>query len=79
MQIEKIRGKIDGVDGKIVKMLNKRAKLALQISREKQKESKTIKDNSRERYVKKHLILQNEGPLDNISVLRIVNLILLPN
>ena len=72
----KLRNKIDSIDSEIITLLNKRAKHALKIGRVKKMESKSIKDRTRESSMKQNIILQNEGPMDNNSIVRIYDTII---
>jgi len=75
-QLIKLRNNIDSIDSKIISLLNRRAKHALKIGRVKKSESISIKDISRESSMKQNIILQNEGPLDNDSIIKIYDSII---
>ena len=59
----KLRKKIDKIDHKILKLLNKRANTVLKIGKIKQRNNSTIHDPAREAEILKNLIHQNNGPL----------------
>ena len=68
MNIKKIRCKIDIADKDIVKLLNERARLILEIANVKKKKNISIYAPSREKDVYKKLEKLNKGPLDNKSL-----------
>jgi chorismate mutase len=67
-QIEERRGAIDEIDCRIVKLLNERAALALQIRELKPKVNWGLYDPKREEQIFTNLAECNEGPLygDNL-------------
>jgi len=64
MALKNLRRQIDNVDKKIVKFLNDRSKVTLNIARLKHKSGKSIYAPDREREVLKKLALMNKGPLN---------------
>jgi chorismate mutase/prephenate dehydratase len=63
MSLKKHREKIDGIDGKIVSLLNKRAKLCSSIGKEKLKSKTSIYAPDREKAVLKRIKSLNKGPM----------------
>jgi len=63
MKIEQLRHKVDAVDQRIVALLNRRTRLALQIGRLKQQTGDEIYAPARERTVLRRLAVLNRGPL----------------
>ncbi len=61
MGLEKSRKDIDSIDDQIIKLLNKRATLALEVGKEKRKEKKAVFDPGREREIIRKLIEENKG------------------
>jgi chorismate mutase/prephenate dehydratase len=61
-----LRYKVDKIDSKIVRLLNKRAKTICKIARIKTSSRKlNYKDSKREKQIKMNLIETNEGPLES--------------
>ncbi len=63
MALKNLRRQIDDVDKKIVKFLNDRSKVTLNIARLKHKSGKSIYAPDREREVLNKLAIMNKGPL----------------
>lgn len=68
MSISKIRKNIDSIDGDILKLLNKRAKLVFEIAKIKTKDKLTIFSAEREAVLLKRLKKLNKGPLKNKDI-----------
>jgi chorismate mutase/prephenate dehydratase len=68
MLLEKLRQDIDKLDSKIVELLNERARLSLEILKEKQKSNLPIHNQKREQQVIQNAIRQNEGPLTSEQI-----------
>ena len=64
MSIAQHRKKIDGIDAKVISLLNQRAKLSLAIGREKVKHKKGIYAPDREKEVLTKIKMANQGPLN---------------
>ncbi len=62
-QIAEIRARIDEIDCQIVRLLNERAKMALQIRKLKPQVHWGLYDPKREEEIFNHLATCNEGPL----------------
>lgn len=65
MEIEKAREGIDGVDARIVELLNKRIRLAMEIGAEKKRKGESIYDPVREDEIISGLKSANKGPFPN--------------
>ena len=71
MCIEDCREEIDRIDGELLRLLNRRALLALEIGEMKARAGLPLKDEGREREVLSRSSVANAGPLGNGSVARI--------
>lgn len=69
--LDNLRKRIDSIDEKILDLINKRGKIALQISEHKQQNSLKIYDPGREKAIEKKLQKINPGPLTNEYVISI--------
>lgn len=65
MEINKLREEINKIDDKILNLLNKRAKVAITIGRNKEKRGISVYMPHRERDVVNSLIKKNPGPLSS--------------
>jgi len=68
MSLESLRNKIDGVDAKLVRLLNARTRHALEIGKLKRKGGKGIYVPAREKAVLASVVKLNEGPLSDKSL-----------
>jgi chorismate mutase len=71
MNLEAWRRQIDAIDDQMLKLLNKRAQIALQIGREKRARKLAIYAPERETQIIERVIASNQGPLDEQAVRRI--------
>jgi len=71
MCIEDCREEIDRIDGELLRLLNRRALLALEIGEMKARAGMPLKDEGREREVLSRSSRANSGPLADGSVARI--------
>lgn len=71
------RSQIDGVDQKILELLNQRAGIALQIGDTKRAAGLPVVELTRERAVIEGMGSRNEGPLSNEAVERIYTAVML--
>lgn len=71
MRIEDCRAEIDSIDAELVKLLNRRAALALKIGKLKHGRGLEICDPQREREVIERACRTNQGPLAHSAVERI--------
>ncbi len=75
-QLARIRRRIDRLDGRLLRLLNDRASLALEIGRIKDKQKWPIYDALREAFVLKHVKETNPGPLSAHAVKHIFQAVL---
>ena len=68
MTLEVLRGKIDSIDTKLVKLLNERTRQALEIGKLKQKSGKGVYVPAREKAVFARVVSSNKGPLSDKSL-----------
>jgi len=68
MDLSELRKKIDGLDAKIIELLNDRAAITLSIGKEKIKNKKPIYAPEREQDVLKRIKALNGGPIQNEAV-----------
>jgi len=71
MNVSELRERIDAVDDKIIRLLNRRAKLVLQIGKLKKDTSDEVYVPSREKKVLAHVRKANKGPLSNASIIAV--------
>ncbi len=69
--LERLRRELDEIDGDILRLLSRRAELALMIGREKAKRGLPLRDVEREEAVISRLVGLNPGPLGPDAVERI--------
>jgi chorismate mutase/prephenate dehydratase len=68
MELNKLRREVDKLDTNILKLLNKRTKLILEIGKLKQKKGISVYVPGREKEVYGKLLKKNQGPLPNNNV-----------
>ena len=66
--LEKLRSLIDQLDIELLKLLNERAKLVIEIGKIKQKEKKDVLVPFREKQVMDRLLSVNKGPMTDTMV-----------
>lgn len=71
MILSELRERIDQIDRDIVRLLNERARAALEVGVAKQNSGNAIRDRNREAYVIKSILEENSGPLPNRDLERI--------
>jgi len=69
MELVALREQIDKIDSELVRLLNKRATIALEIGETKWNSGHTIQDSERENFVINAVVSVNNGPLPD-SVIR---------
>lgn len=69
--LARLRKRIDGIDRKMLDLLNRRGKIAQRIGAVKRRHRLTIVEPAREQQVVANMIAANPGPLPNDSVERI--------
>ena len=70
-RLDELRGQIDGLDERLVALLNERAACALEIGHEKKLAGLEVYQPSRETEVLGHVQRINTGPLDDGAVKRL--------
>lgn len=68
MELKNLRKAIDSIDSKILKLLNERAKITLNVGRIKSKSREPVYVPNRESEVYKRLTENNKGPLSNEAI-----------
>lgn len=76
MNLSRLRKQIDAIDLKLLRLLNRRATLAVQIGRLKRRQSLPVFDSRREETLLKRLSKGNRGPLPQASIRKIFRQIL---
>lgn len=71
MTIEDWRIEINTLDGELLRLLNKRARLALQVGESKTASGLSLCDHTREREVIERMCAENEGPLDERAIVEL--------
>jgi chorismate mutase len=70
MSIEGGRAEIDAIDNELLRLLNKRARLAVNLGESKMAAGLSLYDREREREVIERVCQANTGPLDERAVLK---------
>jgi len=73
MDMDGWRARIDALNGKLVDLLNERARCALGIAELKKQRGLPIQDLKREREILENVMRDNQGPLSNEALIRIFN------
>ena len=68
-ELGSLRAQIDALDGEIVRLLNRRARLGLEAGRTKIRNGRPVADSEREREVLIKVAMANEGPLPQDALL----------
>ncbi len=76
MHIDQLRSRIDSLDQQLLVLLNKRARVALEIGREKAVHHLDIYHPERERDILDQVLDANEGPLSDSDVRAVFELII---
>lgn len=76
MDMEGWRARIDALNGKLVDLLNERARCALGIAGLKKQKALPVQDPVREREVLENVVRDNQGPLSHDALIRIFNCIM---
>ena len=71
MTIDEIRQEIDRIDSDLLRIFNKRAKLALQIGEIKKVSGLPVYDPAREKKIFQRMKDNNPGPLDDQAIVRL--------
>jgi len=75
-QLGRVRSRIDKLDERIVRLLGRRAVLALRTKELKRLQGKVILDAKREREVLRKIISHNSGPLTGAALRKIYRVVL---
>ena len=75
-ELNKLRSEIDAIDGKLVELLNRRARCAQEIGRYKQQNHQAVFEPQREEAVMANVASSNQGPLPNEDLVAIYTAIL---
>lgn len=73
--LERIRAEIDRVDAKLLRLLQRRAELALQAKREKERLGLSVEDPEREKEVIARAVRSSSGPLPPDEVRKLFSVI----
>jgi chorismate mutase-like protein len=76
MNIDDLRMRVDAIDVEILQLLNRRARLAIQIGKLKWRKGLPLQVPDRERDVLRRIWKLNEGPLNGRAVARLFRLII---
>jgi chorismate mutase len=71
MKIEDWRAEIDAIDAELVRLLNRRAQLAVEVGKMKRAAGLSIFDPDREHDVLARACRTNVGPLDDQAIIRL--------
>jgi chorismate mutase/prephenate dehydratase len=74
--VQKLRGRIDALDSQIVRLLNERAAVAMDIGRKKQEQEREAFSPAREAEVLNHVAAENHGPLSGDALRRVYKAIM---
>jgi chorismate mutase-like protein len=74
--IQDWRAQIDGIDSELLRLLNRRAQLAIEIGALKRRDASPLCDPTRERQVLVRARVSNSGPLDDEAVAKIFRCII---
>jgi chorismate mutase len=75
-KLSRIRRRIDRLDERLLKILNDRARLALEIGRIKDKQKWPVFDAKREAFALRHVMRANGGPLSPSAVRHVFQAVL---
>ena len=76
MTLRQLRRQIDRIDRQILRLLNRRAVLALQVGRVKKSQGHPVFDGRREAEILQSLTKKNSGPFSSVAVREIFRAIL---
>ncbi len=75
-KLSSVRQRIDRIDRRLLRLLNRRAQLALEIGRIKKRRKWPVFDTAREAFVLRHIETANRGPLSARAVRHVFQAIL---
>lgn len=76
MELQEWRGKISALDEELLRLLNRRAELALKVGESKKGSGLSVCDHTREREVIERICSLNRGPLDDRAVVELFRAII---
>ena len=68
MTLQLLRRRIDRIDAQLLRLLNRRARVGMQVGRLKKQYGRRLFDPARERAILRQLTAQNGGPLSPSAV-----------
>lgn len=71
MKIEDWRKEIDGIDDELLRLLNRRAQVAIEVGAVKRRAGLPVCDADRERAVLARVCESNTGPLDESAIIKL--------
>ena len=74
-EIQKLRARIDTLDDRLLRLLSRRAQMAIEVGRLKRRTGLSARSSIRERAILHRVAQVNAGPLDGPSVRRIFQMI----
>ena len=76
MSLEDQRAEINNLDSELLRLLNRRARIALKVGESKQASGLSLCDHTREREVIDRMCKANEGPLDDRAIIELYRVII---
>jgi prephenate dehydratase/chorismate mutase len=76
MSLEDQRAEINNLDSELLRLLNRRARIALRVGQSKQASGLSLCDHTREREVIDRMCQANEGPLDDRAIIELYRVII---
>ena len=76
MSLEDQRAEINNLDSELLRLLNRRARIALKVGESKQASGLSLCDHTREREVIDRMCQANEGPLDDRAIIELYRVII---
>ena len=76
MSLEKIRAEINDLDEELLRLLNRRAAIALKVGESKTAAGLSLCDHTREREVIERMCATNDGPLDERAIVELFRAII---
>jgi chorismate mutase-like protein len=76
MRLEELREEIDAIDAELLRLINRRAQVAVRVGAIKQTAGLPLCDPERERDVLARARVANDGPLGDVAVANIFRLII---
>src|ERR1700730_3912679 len=76
MSLEDQRAEINNLDSELLRLLNRRARIALKVGASKQASGLSLCDHTREREVIDRMCKANQGPLDDRAIIELYRVII---